>query len=94
MKVASTGVDIGVDTAASARRTVKKQTERLNASAKRTQRTAFMAKKRHKARRIAIIGVKPALSYCHTAVGMSTTMANRCKKQLAEALTDFAICRG
>ena len=85
MKTASSGVDIGVDTAAASRRAVKKQSQRINATAKRARRTAIIARMRHKARRIAITGVRPALSYCHTAVGMAPTAVNQCKSKLAEA---------
>ena len=83
MSVNSEGVDIGVDTSSAARRSTKKQTARVKQTKHRARRTSILAKKNHKARRLALTGVKPAQIYGHTAVGMAPTTTNKCKSNIA-----------
>ena len=75
MKVAPAGVDIGADSIAGARTTIRKQKARVDATTKRTRRTVHVARLRHTARRVGITGVQPALSYCHSAVGIAPSVA-------------------
>jgi len=85
MSADAAGVDIGVDTSSSARRATQKQAARIKQARNRARRTATLAKLNHKARRLALTGVQPAHSYGHTAVGMSPTATNGCKRNIATA---------
>lgn len=94
LKTEREGVDIGVDSVAGTRRCVKKQNSRISATAKRAKRTAIVARRRHKARRVVLTGVRPAVSYVHTAIGMAPTNVRRCRSRITEAtgLTSAGSC--
>ena len=79
------GGDIGVDTSSGATRTTKKQKERIRACVKQARRACFLARRRKKARRLAMTAIKPAQLYGHTAVGMSPSNINDCKANITEA---------
>ena len=85
MKVSKEGTDIGVDCSSASKRSTKKQRARAAQTAARAKRTALLAKKNHRVRRLALTGVKPAQTFGHTAVGMAPTTVNKCKSNIAEA---------
>jgi hypothetical protein len=85
MKTANHGVDIGIDTTSAAARCTTKQVERIQSTASKAKRVAILAKRNHKARRLAITGVKPAQDYGHTAVGMAPSRVKACKTNIAMA---------
>ena len=80
LKVAKHGVDIGIDTSAAHKRSTAKQKQRVRETHKRAKRTGYIAKTRHKARRMALTGVATAQRYGHTAIGMSKTNVEACKR--------------
>lgn len=79
------GVDIGIDTSVANRRSTAKQKQRIRDTQKRACRTGYIAKIRHKARRMAVTGVATAQRYGHTAIGMSKTNVEACKRNVAQA---------
>ena len=60
MKVEGIGVDIGVNTSSAARRTTKKQRERIGQTRRRAARIGFLARRNAKARMLATTTVSPA----------------------------------
>ena len=85
MKAAAQGVDIGVDTSAANVRCTRKQRQRVSATVKNARRVSRLARKHRKARRLANTGVNPKQVYGHTAVGMSPSVVNACKSNVALA---------
>ena len=73
MKTDKAGVDIGVDTAAGQRRSIKKQSGRIKETKKNAGRIGVLAKINSKAKRLAVTGAKPKQTYGYTAIGMSPT---------------------
>jgi hypothetical protein len=85
MKTSNRGVDIGIDTTSAAARCTTKQVARIQSSASKAKRVAILAKRNHRARRLAITGVRPSQDYGHTAVGMAPSRVKACKTNIAMA---------
>lgn len=85
LKTADAGADIGVDTASASKRTTKQQKKRINAAAKRAQRTRTLARANRRAVKLGVTSIKPTQEFGATAVGISPAAINCCKRNIAKA---------